>query len=36
VVAVLKASGGAAGTRAPGAPGGEQATGEVAGGNGKP
>jgi malate-CoA ligase subunit beta len=36
VVAALKASGGPAATRAPGQTGGEQATGEVAGGNGKP
>jgi len=36
VVAVLKASAGSAGNRAPGATGGEQATGEVVGGNGKP
>jgi malate-CoA ligase subunit beta len=38
VVAALRASGGAAATRAPGPgqAGGEQATGEVAGGNGKP
>ncbi len=36
VVAALNASGGAAATRSPGQSGGEQATGEVAGGNGKP
>jgi len=36
VVAVLKASAGSAGNRAPGATGGEQATGEVVEGNGKP
>jgi malate-CoA ligase subunit beta len=36
VVAALKASGGAAGTRAAGRTGDEQATDEVAGGNGKP
>jgi succinyl-CoA synthetase beta subunit len=36
VVAALKATGGPGGNRAPGVTGGEQATGEVAGGNGKP